>query len=525
MKKIISLILILVLSMTAISAEANMVEVAKNSISLTLNGTPVDADNLLYEGRTYVQLHTISQMINADLSWNGDTRTADLSLTVADSSQSSTTSKTIYLNDYYKPLASYDTLGLQADDIYGVMLKKANSHVSYAVEDEGIRFTSLFPMDSSFNIQIIKQDMSRIDYTVIHKGLPDLTQKENGNAVVVPASPEDGFNFPYVVYIPATHFYKDLKSSEKNYIIVDTINNGVDKTLEDCLDDAIQTVTRASYAADQATILQYPMIMPVFQRNSIRTEMDGYGVSYSYEHALDRDSVFFKELVTTDSHASSNIKNFKENNIDPSDYYDFDDQIAAMLSHAVDYVNSEGYDVEDKVIMYGYSASGSFAERFTALHPESVEILFAGANNDDMLLPTNSYKGETLNYPIGTADYQTITGRAFDLEAYNNVAKVIYMGKDDTNQVVGYSDCYYEETNNQYGRLFASTVLERAYETEKLFGDSGGKGIFILDQGVGHSMSSEARDYVIDFIIANAASSTPVYPKPTVSRLEYTIFE
>lgn len=69
MKKISVLFLILTLMSSIVFAEQaqQKIQAIKNTIQVTLNGEKVVADNLLYEGLTYVQLKEISNMIDANL--------------------------------------------------------------------------------------------------------------------------------------------------------------------------------------------------------------------------------------------------------------------------------------------------------------------------------------------------------------------------------------------------------------------------------------------------------------------------
>lgn len=50
----------------------------------------------------------------------------------------------------------------------------------------------------------------------------------------------------------------------------------------------------------------------------------------------------------------------------------------------------------------------------------------------------SQYKNENLIFPFGTYDYASITGRHFNLENHNQVARLVYMGEDDTNNTVLY---------------------------------------------------------------------------------------
>lgn len=54
------------------------IEVIYNSVNLTVNGEKVDADNILYNGTTYVPLRAISEMLGKEVGWNQATYTASI---------------------------------------------------------------------------------------------------------------------------------------------------------------------------------------------------------------------------------------------------------------------------------------------------------------------------------------------------------------------------------------------------------------------------------------------------------------
>ena len=80
---IIALILMVIaLVPSSYAIATNIVEqsivVSLNKISIEVNGDPVEADNILYEGRTYVQLRSISEMLSKDVIWDEETSVAGI---------------------------------------------------------------------------------------------------------------------------------------------------------------------------------------------------------------------------------------------------------------------------------------------------------------------------------------------------------------------------------------------------------------------------------------------------------------
>jgi hypothetical protein len=54
------------------------IEVARNSITLEVNGEVVQEDNFIYEGKTYVQMRSVAEMLGKEVTWNDETRTAEI---------------------------------------------------------------------------------------------------------------------------------------------------------------------------------------------------------------------------------------------------------------------------------------------------------------------------------------------------------------------------------------------------------------------------------------------------------------
>lgn len=49
-----------------------------NSITLTVDGSPVEAKNILYDGTTYVPLRAAAEILGKDVDWDAKTRTANI---------------------------------------------------------------------------------------------------------------------------------------------------------------------------------------------------------------------------------------------------------------------------------------------------------------------------------------------------------------------------------------------------------------------------------------------------------------
>ena len=83
MKKVFVFLLILVLisAFTISFSNANIsevIEIFRNTIKIEVNGEQVIADNFLLNGRTYIQLKEVAELLNKEVGWNPDTRVASI---------------------------------------------------------------------------------------------------------------------------------------------------------------------------------------------------------------------------------------------------------------------------------------------------------------------------------------------------------------------------------------------------------------------------------------------------------------
>jgi hypothetical protein len=76
MKKLITGIIIGVMLVTPSMAEN--VDVIMNKIKITVNNQQVEGDNILVNGRTFVPLRAIGEMLGKEVIWNADINTASI---------------------------------------------------------------------------------------------------------------------------------------------------------------------------------------------------------------------------------------------------------------------------------------------------------------------------------------------------------------------------------------------------------------------------------------------------------------
>lgn len=209
------------------------------------------------------------------------------------------------------------------------------------------------------------------------------------NFKCVQSSPESGFCWNYLLYIPDQIKHAKLLVVPNN---TGYVTDNYDIHME-------QAKNLIKYKSTLAQELGVPMLVPVFPRPESYSEI--------YTHALDRAS-----LLT---------------DIDTLERLDI--QLIKMIDDCKHILSEDHIDVDDKILLSGFSASGDFADRFSFLHPDLVEAVACGGS--DTIVPLKSLRGTELPYPLGVADYYDMTGNKFDLDAVSNMYRFIYKGAQD----------------------------------------------------------------------------------------------
>ena len=222
--------------------------------------------------------------------------------------------------------------------------------------------------------------------------------------IKVKANPQKGFYFPYFLKIP--------KNTNSNYLIVESNNTKKSNSLPS--KSTRESIGEYGYSLGSkiANKLKYPLLMPVFpyasrEMKSTLTEKDA-------------DKYYIKQLDSD----TLKIKNEKYKRVDL--------QLIAMVDDAREKLSKEyNLRIKEKFIITGYSSSSLFAARFTFLNPNRVAVAVGGGIGGLLPVPSNSIKGIDAIYPIGTFDFEKITGKKFDLESFKNTPQFYYQGTKD----------------------------------------------------------------------------------------------
>lgn len=292
--------------------------------------------------------------------------------------------------------------------------------------------------------------MKRMACTAICLVLGFLSSRAGAEPVLVSADPQAGFNFPYVLAVP-----ENIPQEGPLTIVVETNNTGA---RDDFVETTAATLKDAAARGVGPMLSRYiglPLVMPVFPR----TRKDWQ----TYTHALDRDTML----------AEGSLERL-------------DRQLLAMVADATRRLEAEGHAVRGKFIICGFSASGSFANRFAFLHPERLLCAISGAVNAFPMLPVDELEGDAMNFPLGTADMEAISGRPFQAEAWQALPQMIFMGAVDDNDAVKYDDAYSGEERELIFRHLAEDMSLRWMKAQLLCLEAEPRINFVTYGQVGH---------------------------------------
>lgn len=260
---------------------------------------------------------------------------------------------------------------------------------------------------------------------------------------LIEADSSAGFNYPYYLAAPA-----GSSTDEPVYPLVEPPSMPAP---DDDFDTHMEMARRrieGGFGRRVADELGVPIIHPVFPR-PMSTPVD----FTHYTHSLDRETI----------------------TLDDTPLADIDRQLLAMVDDARGRLAEAGIATHERFLMNGFSASANFANRFSALHPTKVLSVSAGGFNGMAILPKESTEvplegidRQTLNFPVGIADIEAITGEPFDLEAFRSVKQFLYLGAEDTNDPLLYPDAW-TGVDDRMSALFAygEDIHEERYPASK----------------------------------------------------------
>lgn len=274
-----------------------------------------------------------------------------------------------------------------------------------------------------------------------------------------------GFNYPYFLYAPARR-----DSEQAASILVQPNNSGQTTDDFDVQQRSARRRIEGGTSRMVADRLSVPLLIPVFPRP------ESAPVDWRhYVHALDRQTM----------------------QISDGPVERVDRQLLRMADDARQRLNDQSYSVDDQLMLNGFSAAGNFVDRFTILHPDRVRSVTAGGLNGTAILPVEEADGHTLDFHIGIADVEALTGEPVDLDALSDTNQLLYMGEDDGNDTIPYDDAWSDEMREIALDVYGEAMVTDRFPTcQRAYEQAGVDAQFKVYEGAGHSPHVALEDIV-----------------------------
>ena len=287
-----------------------------------------------------------------------------------------------------------------------------------------------------------------------------------GEIIKVEAQPNEGFSYPYYLYVPSRMREKSAAEEMQTLLVIPNNTGVLDDDLSVHEADVKRRIGQNKTIGSQ---LGAAVLMPVFPRPKTDWTI--------YTHALDRDSMITER----------------------AEYRRFDLQLVRMIENARTRLGREKLKFDKRVLITGFSASGMFANRFVFLHPKLVKAAAIGSPGGWAIAPIGQYKEKLLRYPIGTSDFKTISGKKFDLKNARKVPLLFFLGDQDENDSVVFGDSYEDEDKQLIFEFFGKTPVERWEISRKLYQENGLQAEFKLYPNVKHTVTKEMLGDMVAF--------------------------
>lgn len=262
-------------------------------------------------------------------------------------------------------------------------------------------------MESFNKGKIIKTDFSlQFNYTI--------NNKEYTVQIVFPTK-ESNYSIPYILALPS--------QIEENSLLAVEVNNLENESKYELIKNGLLT---AYHLISIIKDYDNPVLIPILP--SVKNGIPYYQQLSKECFAVPKDSPFYR----IDLQVLNIIKEVKQN-------------------------ISNNANINDKIFLNGYSASGVFAQRFALLHPEIIDTLCVGGASGSIPIPSTE-----LEYPLGTLDYSSITGETFNLEDYSQIKFRYYVGSLE--DMVTSSKRFDE--NDNYAPLHDMSYFDRSIPVE-----------------------------------------------------------
>ncbi len=279
-----------------------------------------------------------------------------------------------------------------------------------------------------------------------------------------PANINKGFHFDYCLFIPnGVEMQTSLLIQIPNYSASIKSTDIEERT--DYIFEIFKGFKSHIHLCNNHS--KFPILYPLFPRKWDNTKGEEI-----FTHMLSSNALFYNDEKFTR----------------------VDIQLINMINDAKERLKSNGFNLDNKIIIEGFSATAKFANRFTLLHPEIVKLCIAGGIGGCLTLPIRKIE-EDLLYPVGIGNINEITNET--VEEFKKVKQFYYQSIDDnvdafisttkTSYIPANSGVIKKDELKQLYHLLGRDMLERLKNTESIYLKENVNATFKIYQTGGHS--------------------------------------
>lgn len=303
------------------------------------------------------------------------------------------------------------------------------------------------------------------------QGTPEVS---DGEVDIVEPDPEAGFSNPYLLYQP------DQRSESEQPLFVLPLNGPSVETQEELRSELQRRINHPLFQI--ARLLELPALVPGLPR----TPDDGPD--------------FIQSLALPSLGDGDRLKHAATDKFPASSLERIDEQVSGMIDHAKEQLTEQNHPIADQIQMVGFSASAQFSARYAFLNPERVSRVSLGGNGA-YPLPKDSHAGTETPYPLGTADYESITGREFNREAWASISQYIFVGRNDQplpdSDTRGYYPISHKHNDKAVAVFGENRITDRLPVTREVYKGANAKSIIEIFDDAGHEINRDMRAAVV----------------------------
>lgn len=319
--------------------------------------------------------------------------------------------------------------------------------------------------------------MSTINMSFLAKG-------SKLQVLICTPDPEKGYNFPFLLIAPVE---TDKEKPVKVFVEGPNSVHYEQKGQQSAADQIAFHILSATDLIEHANTpyfnmayiynnLSEPIIVPLIER----CDFDHEGEFYT--------QMLGKNVVHTTEGKFANLS----------------DQVVCMTEAVKELYEKYGYKTTEKCGLLGASTSGVFAARMAFLEPESFDVCLSMSSNAIQPLPIPEYNGVSLPYPLGTADYEEITGKPFNLEEYKKIHQLFIVSEDEDNFkydiMIGHPQLHDYDTQYIHSQIFYNVSMQdRQRMLAYIFTEQGIDNVECVVAKGGHNIDESKREIVLSW--------------------------